>query len=216
MSDLAQLQLDTLFVSDADGFLLHTREPNATPAPRLFMVRTPESVAWAVRADAPPEIAELAAQERPVSDLRGAPMHVARYVELLGGAVDSGPAYVFPDDIDIGAGAELVRDPRVLPSSFTPDEIEGRSPIYAVIQGDAAIALCHCARRSDVAAEAGVFTSAEFRGRGYAPTVTAAWAAQVRASGRLPLYSTSWQNTSSQRVAAKLRLRMYAADFSVA
>ena len=50
----------------------------------------------------------------------------------------------------------------------------------------------------------------------HAAAVVAAWAAAVRASGRLPLYSTSWDNVASQGVARKLGLVLYGADLSFA
>jgi len=53
---------------------------------------------------------------------------------------------------------------------------------------------CFCARRSDAAAEAGLETAEAFRGRGFGPRVTAAWAWAIRATGRIPLYSTAWTN----------------------
>ncbi|MFG1701639.1 GNAT family N-acetyltransferase [Nonomuraea sp. M3C6] len=53
--------------------------------------------------------------------------------------------------------------------------------------------------------EAGTWTSPAFRGRGYAATATAAWADLF--SGTRLFYSTSADNHSSQRVAARLGLR---------
>ena len=38
---------------------------------------------------------------------------------------------------------------------------------------------------------------------------------QVRAMGRLPLYSTSWGNTASQAVARRLGAVQYAVDLSI-
>jgi len=38
----------------------------------------------------------------------------------------------------------------------------------------------------------------------------------MRASGRSPLYSTSWTNTASLAVADKLGLVAYASDWSIA
>ena len=68
---------------------------------------------------------------------------------------------------------------------------------------------------SAAAAEAGVETAARFRGRGLAPQVTAAWALAIRASNRLPLYSTSWSNEPSLAVARKLGLKPCASDWSL-
>jgi predicted GNAT family acetyltransferase len=95
-------------------------------------------------------------------------------------------------------------------------EIEaGASPVMAVLVDGYAVSACACARRSMAAAEAGLETAPAFRGRGYAARVTSAWAAAVRATGRMPLYSTSWANALSLAVARKLELRIYATDWSI-
>jgi predicted GNAT family acetyltransferase len=101
-------------------------------------------------------------------------------------------------------------------SGWVAGEIEeGASPVMAVLVDGHAVSACFCARRSIVAAEAGLDTAPAFRGRGYAGRVTSAWAAVVRASGRTPLYSTSWTNASSLAVARKLGLRIYATNWSI-
>jgi predicted GNAT family acetyltransferase len=76
----------------------------------------------------------------------------------------------------------------------------------AVSDGEV-VSICHCARLSDRGAEAGVWTDAKYRGRGLAAAVTAAWASLLAGSGRTLFYSTSAENVSSQRVAARLGLR---------
>ena len=83
-----------------------------------------------------------------------------------------------------------------------------------VVEG-ASVSVCFSARSSRDAAEAGVETLPEHRSRRYAGAVTAAWAAQVRHQGRIPLYSTSWPNHASRRVAARLGLIQYATDFHI-
>lgn len=78
-----------------------------------------------------------------------------------------------------------------------------------------AVSVCFCARRSEVAAEAGVETAKTFRGLGYGPRVTAAWAMAIRSMGLIPLYSTSWSNKASLAVARKLGLVAFASDWSL-
>ena len=85
----------------------------------------------------------------------------------------------------------------------------------AVVEDGLALSVCFCSRRSDAAAEAGLETAAAFRGRGLGSQVTAAWALAVRASGRIPLYSTSWSNGASLAVARKLGLVAYASGWSL-
>jgi hypothetical protein len=91
----------------------------------------------------------------------------------------------------------------------------GRGPVMGIIEAGYPVSICFCARSSDLAAEAGLETAEAFRGRSFGPRVTAAWALAIRASGRIPLYSTSWTNNASLKVAAKLGLKAYAAGWSV-
>ena len=95
------------------------------------------------------------------------------------------------------------------------DEIPDASPIVAVLENGHAVTVCFCARRASFAAEAGLETAPPFRGRGFGPRVAAAWALAMRASGRTPLYSTSWSNDASLAVASKLGLIPYAATWNL-
>jgi RimJ/RimL family protein N-acetyltransferase len=70
------------------------------------------------------------------------------------------------------------------------------------------VSICHTpVPMTDDFAEAGVWTALEFRARGYAAAVTAAWADILAQSGRHLFYSTDVDNRSSQRVAERLKLR---------
>jgi len=85
----------------------------------------------------------------------------------------------------------------------------------AVVEDDEAVSLCFSARLTERAAEAGVQTLEAYRGRGYAPAAVIAWAHAIRATGQIPLYSTSWDNRASQAVARKLGLVQYGVDLSL-
>jgi hypothetical protein len=153
-------------------------------------------------------------------------VHADRYVALVhggmwpGASASGGPAFTFPVEIAQPTQLVLVEDEHLLERHFrgwSPGEIAaGCAPVVAVVEDGHPVSICFCARRSDAAAEAGVETAKAFRGRGLATRVTAGWALSIRASGRIPLYSTSWSNRASLAVARKLRLIAYASDWSLA
>ena len=217
-----ELHLQTLFRLDGDGRIRKIREPELSPAPLFTFVRGRESCAWAIRADVPQEVADeldrLAREEPPGSDFQRAPMHAQRYASLLKGSVYSGPAFSFPDEIAQPQGTVFIEDVEMLDHHFSgweASEIPYRTPIVALVEDGYAVSVCCCARRSEEAAEAGLETAVGYRGRGLGPRVTAAWALAVRASGRTPLYSTSWCNEASLAVARKLGLVTYASTWRV-
>lgn len=216
------LQLRTLFVLNEAGRIVSTREPNPSSGPRFALIRTSTGCAWAAHVDVPSALAAqleaLARNEPPTRHYEGEPVHATRYQAIIGGRVDFGPAFTFPDAIAAPAGIVPVTHVAQLTRHFrgwTADELPERAPILAVVEGDDAVSVCFCARRSALAAEAGVETAKPFRGRGLAPRVTAAWALEVRASGRVPLYSTSWSNEASLAVARRLGLEACASDWSL-
>jgi hypothetical protein len=222
-------------VLNGEGRIISTREPEASGGPLFTLVRSATSCAWAVRADVPTGVASeldrLAQDEPPTFDLRDAPVHAERYIALLGDRITSsqapvtksrrsdGPAFEFPDLLPQPADVVVVADERLIEHNFrgwAPGEIEaGRSPVLAIAENGYPVSICYCARRSEVAAEAGLDTAEAYRGRGYGPRVTAAWALAIRRSGRIPLYSTSWTNQASLAVARKLNLVAYASDWSL-
>jgi predicted GNAT family acetyltransferase len=84
-----------------------------------------------------------------------------------------------------------------------------------VTENNIAVSVCFSARNSDKAVEAGVETLEDYRGKGYAIRVASSWAQAIRQSQRIPLYSTSWDNYSSQSVAKRLQLHFYGTDISI-
>jgi predicted GNAT family acetyltransferase len=99
----------------------------------------------------------------------------------------------------------------VLSPSLEPwlDDVAAEVPMAGVVLDGHAVSVCCSVRISAAADEAGVETHADFRGRGYALAAVAAWSEAVRSLGRIPLYSTSWDNAASRQVAAKLGLIQY-------
>ena len=217
-----ELQLDTLFVLSGEGRIISTREPNPSPGPRFSLIRGMTRCAWAIHADVAEQVAgqlcALAREEPPIADFRDDPVHARRYVSLVGGRVDSGPAFTFPDVLPASADIVAVRELAQLEEHFQgwrANELPECSPILAIVEEGYAVSVCFCARRSPTAAEAGVATARGFRRRGLAARVTAASAQAIRASGRVPIYSTSWSNESSLAVARKLGLEACASDWSL-
>jgi len=195
------LHLRTLFILDEHGRIRSTREPRPAMGPIFTLVRGPSSCVWAMRADLASDLAtelgRLAAAEPPLHDPQCLPLHADAYMSLVGGQIASGPAFLFPDEMTPATGVTIVDEVDLLKrhfSGWTADEVPERSRIVAVFESGYPVSICFCARSSEAAAEAGVETAVAFRGRGFAPRVTAAWAAAIRDTGRIPLYSTTWSN----------------------
>ena len=236
--DLLAIQVETLFVCDPSGRLLHARDPWGTmPAPHFFLARTPAGNLWRARHDLPSDlVAELdaiARHEPVVDDLTRPLVALEAILDLLSPATSPvagsptceavrGPVWLVPEDVQAPpltsgqlveitpANADLVADGAADPR---PD-LAHLLPCAAVIEDGRAVTRCYCSRLTDRAAEAGLGTVAAYRGRGHGPVATAAWARLVRATGRLPFYSTSWENAASHRVAVKLGLQLVGEDIS--
>lgn len=217
------LHLATLYETNASGRLTTTREPAKQPAPKFVLVRSSTASVWGIRADIPDalakELAALVRAEPLLADLHDLSAHVDRY-RALGTTEWFGPAFEFPESVAPASDIVRVDDERALNAKFRgwlPGEIAaGCAPVMSIVVDGHPVSIYFCARRSDLAAEAGVETAAAYRGRGYAGRVTSAWALAMRASGRIPLYSTSWTNTASLGVASKLGLVAYANTWSIA
>ena len=219
------LHLKTCFIFNDAGRIVSTREPQPSRGPLFMLVRSSDSCVWAVREDVSNDVAteleRLAQEEPPIVDLRDAPVHAERYLAVLQKPtirVSDGPAFTFPESIAQHGDVVVIDDERLLEQNFrgwVPGEIDaGCAPVLAIVEDGHPVSICFCARRSEVAAEAGVETAQRYRGKGYASRVTAAWAITIRNSGRIPLYSTSWTNHASLIVARKLNLVPYASSWS--
>jgi hypothetical protein len=216
------LQLEALFVLNEAGRIVSTREPNPARGPTFSLIRDATRCAWAIHRDVRDDVAHqlnaLAGEEPTIQDVQREPLHAARYRSLLGGMTESGPVFTFPEMLPTPRDTIAIERIEKLERHFQgwkSNELSGCAPILAIVEDGCAVSVCFSARRSRQAAEAGVETAKPFRGLGLGPRVTVAWALAIRASGLLPLYSTSWANTASLAVARKLGLIVCASDWNV-
>lgn len=224
--DLVVLQAAIGFRYDPRGRLvaINEAEPDR-PAPRLFMGRTRTGNVWRFRYDLPDSlVGELEGElraEPAAADLTQPPAVLPALIDALAPIQDIslGPAWRFPEDPKPLEETVAITQSNVAACRshfpWTASHVEDLQPCRAVIVDGEAVSLCFSSRNGPAAAAAGIFTLEAFRGRGYAARVVIAWAIAVREQGRIPLYSTLWNNVASRAVAHKLGLILYAADLSI-
>jgi len=156
----------------------------------------------------------------------GVPSAVAACADLLAATeghsrdVSGGPSYLVERPAPVPGPQPICSDdPRAAdvlglrPPTWEPVEwaelvAGGDGAPWAMLCRDGrVVSICHSARLTRAGAEAGTWTAEDYRGRGYAAAVTAAWAPRVAALCPRVFYSTSSDNRSSQRVAERLGLR---------
>lgn len=225
---LMGIRADTAFTYDARGRMLRSNEPREDarrPAPRLFVGRTMAGPVVRFGADVSDALAgrlEAIVERQPATGALVVPLAaltamreaLERHAPITG--EEGGPAYRFPASVvRSGEVVRLTDANRALARETYPwlyDEVADWQPCFVVVRDGAAVSVCFSARIGVAAAEAGVETLPEFRGRGYASAVTAAWGAAVSTDGRIPLYSTAWENMASQGVARRVGLTMFGSD----
>lgn len=229
--DLMEMHARVMFTHDLDSRMRTINEPwpGEEPAPRFFLGRTIDgSAVCRLRYDIQDKLAEqltaLVENEPSLNeDFQTRPKHFDDYMNLL--AADqytSGPCYRIldittssPNMQAVSITGDNITEYSLAGLEWLNAEIDYAQPCVAIIQDQRVVSVCRSVRVSAEAHEAGLETLTEFRGRGYAAAVAAGWAIEVRKMGALPLYSTSWDNASSQRVAGKLALSYYGVNFTI-
>ncbi len=228
--ELLAIEIDTLWLKDERGRLLKSQNAQGWTAPHLVVATSRAGWTLAFGSKVPDALAsELQAAldvEPPAVDPSGPPAPFARCQELLTRAVGtveprSGPSYVIPPGTSFASDAAILRSDDEVPDGLRIQDFErihwtaeewrqllagDLGPWAFVVDGARVVSMCHSARLADRGAEAGTWTDPDYRGRGYAAATTAAWAGLLAPSGRHLFYSTSADNLSSQRVAARLAL----------
>jgi RimJ/RimL family protein N-acetyltransferase len=225
---LMELHVEALFRHTPEGRLVETREPDPVRAPRFFLGRTRKGNLWRFRDDLPASLVRsldaLVAAEPVLPELPREPASLSQLRELLHEHeeiqhTEVGPAYSFPEALSAPTQVLRITDEssHLLGEEFAwlRTEWAACAPALAVVIDERVVSVGFSSRVTGRAAEAGVNTLEAYRGQDYASQVVAAWAIAVREMGRVPLYSTSWDNLASKGVARRLGLRLYGMDLSL-
>lgn len=226
----ADLHLDALYERTAPDRILRVRSTDVG-TPLVHLLRTAEANYGLIAASVPREVAEAIERLFAAEPVMGpgeweqTPPRCADAVRALlpPASAYRGPAFGFPALLPsvtppAGFRIEVLAEPDGVVTApmvawiaeAKPDE----QPL--VVARDASgrvVAACHAARRSDAATEAGLEVDPSVRRAGLGVAVTGAWASAVRAGGREPLYSTSWENQASRGVARRLGLLLRGEDW---
>lgn len=218
---LMKIQASTLYVLNEAERMIRINEPDAVSAPALFIGKTCSSVYTYVSHQVPVAIVEE------LNDEIQSPINIIKLCTIIEKfskvkQVWIGPAYAYLHPTPPSMEDEqvvVIQENNVHMLSRHFDHLihclTDHMPIAGYVVDGQVVSLCCSARISERAAEASLSTVVDFRGKGLAAKVTAQWIAEVLKQGRIPLYSTSWDNLSSQRVAQKLQLHAYGMDFNI-
>jgi hypothetical protein len=223
----------TLFCLAADGRIERVNDPDRSPGPRFWLGGCAKGNILGVHVDLPDDIAaeleNLAAAEPPFI-LPAAPRYLDGYLAVLAGhrpvaRHNLSLIYELPHSLPYTGHVRLIdsdcAEARDLTQCLSIDGMpKGLSELgfcnvshfwppwsVAVVDGEIA-SIAFAARLSDAGAEIGVTTVRSFRGRGFAAAVTAGWSSLPSLRSQTLFYSTDQKNISSQRVAARLGLRL--------
>lgn len=231
-------QFNTLFQSRSDGRIERENDPDRSPGPQLWLAGSAEGNVFGAGAELADAIAEelesLAATEPPFVH-PATPEHFERYLALLAG---SGPvrheleltyelphAHPYPSDTrlisdDSREGRDLMGSwgdqvPETWRDLGFREAADFWTPWCAAVVDGQVASVAFAARLADAGAELGLVTAAPYRGRGLAAAATAGWSRLPSLRSRRLFYSTARGNLSSQRVAARLGLRVLGASLRV-
>jgi hypothetical protein len=221
------VQRETGFLLDARGRLLRVNSPDGLEPPRFVLAGCSggnlASVSGKLDEATATELLGLAADEPPFCPPVAAPLHLRRYLEILGAAeaeieLDHEMAPDLPPrDVeaklvasDTAEGEALLESllrggmPSGLFDMGFVDVNEFWAPWCAALVGCEVVSIAFAARLSDAGAAVGVATAPHFRGRGLAAAAVAGWTRLPTLRRRRLFYSCKLTNHASRSVAACL------------
>jgi hypothetical protein len=222
--ELMRMHVEALYTHDARLRIQAINQWSGGTAPLFFLGRTDEGAIRRFRTDVPDDLAATVESFREDDARTRRPAHEFDYIRMFATYVATERPWLGPAFHLASSAAPSVRcvaidatNSELLRGGFEawlPDVPHCR-PFIAVIEGGRAVSICASVRITPLAHEAGVETLSAQRGKGHAVGVVAGWAEAVRALGAMPLYSTSWDNAPSQRVAEKVGASMFGVDFHI-
>jgi hypothetical protein len=237
---LLHVDIDTMFVMSAAGRIERENDPDRSSGPRVFFSGCPFGNLTRVRYDLDDatamRILEVAAKEPPWRDPDAMPACAEKIVALLSGgqpaAISMALIYQLPNDLRYEHPAAIVRGDsdegrqmlarladRGMPDYMQTAGFKGVGdfwePWCVALDGAEIASMAFAARLGVSGAELGVYTFPKYRGRGLAAAVTAAWSSMRSLNQHALFYSTSKSNLSSQRVTARLGLRLIGTSFRI-
>lgn len=226
--ELMELQAKALFTYDNNNFMINTNDLEGAPAPRFFLGCTPDGNVLRFRYDLPQELISKLTNLVTTEPINKNITRDTVILEKVKGILQEheeiqkifeGPTYKLPNGITFPSDVIKITDDNVhlLENSFDYmlSELQFWEPCFAKFVNGKAVSICFSSRIAAESHEAGVETLSDYRGKGYAAEVVAAWAADIYKINRIPTYSTSWDNTASQSVAKKLKCDLYGTDLSI-
>jgi hypothetical protein len=237
---LLQVDIDTMFVMSATGRIERENDPDRSSGPPVFLVGCPFGNLTRVRHDVDDDVAmrilEVAAKERPWRDPDAMPACAEKIVELLSdgqpAAVPTALIYRLPNGVRYEHSAAIVRGDsdegrqmlarladRGMPDYMQTAGFKGAGdfwePWCVALDGTEIASMAFAARLGVSGAELGVYTFPKYRGRGLAAAVTAAWSSMSSLNQHALFYSPEKSNRSSQRVTARMGLRLIATSVRI-
>lgn len=229
--ELIHLHMETGFVFNSSGRLLHEAAPDRSLGPRFRIEGCAAGNVVVVRVDVDADVADeltrLAGDEPPLFDAEAAPVHLRAYLEVLCSGTDepqytAGLNWVFPKNVAhdsilplVGSGTpEADRLLERLPDSMEPSLVDIGfrrpndlwSPWVVAVDDGRIVSVAETVRRGPGGAEVGVDTAVAYRGRGLGAGATASWSQHDDLCGLTLFYGTSRKNASSRRLAERLNL----------
>jgi uncharacterized cysteine cluster protein YcgN (CxxCxxCC family) len=227
-SSLLEMHIEALFTLNLQSKLVAINEPwdKTRAAPRLYLGKTFDgSMIYKFRYDVPLEIIKKLEEylsEEISSGKNDEIKYTNEYLKLLESEnCFEEICYSYSDKIKqtknncVKITIENIKDFELKGFDWLNDEIIYSQPCYGIIEKGKMVSVCRSVRITEKAHEAGIETKEEHRGKGLAIIALKEWARDIQNNGYIPLYSTSKENRSSQRVAEKTLLNKFGIGISI-